>query len=154
METVSDFILGGSKITADGDCSHEIKRCLLQCSCLENPRDREPGGLPSMESDRVGHSCSDLAAAAYIHIYTHTHTRTHTHTYINKIIGFPGGTSGKESTCQRGRPRRHRFNLWAGKMPWRRKWQPTPVLLPRDFNGQRSLVGYSPWGCKESHMTE
>ena len=47
VETVSDFSFLGSRITADGDCSHEIKRCLLlregdgnQCSCLENPRDR------------------------------------------------------------------------------------------------------------------
>ena len=37
---------------------------------------------------------------------------------------------------------------------WRRKWQPTPVLLPGKFHGQRSLVGYSPWGCKELDMTE
>ena len=39
-------------------------------------------------------------------------------------------------------------------MHWRRKWQPTPVLLPRKFHGWRSLVGYSPWGCKESDTTE
>jgi len=39
-------------------------------------------------------------------------------------------------------------------IPWRRKWQPTPVLLPGKFHGLRSLVGYSPWGCKESDMTE
>ena len=38
--------------------------------------------------------------------------------------------------------------------PWRRRWQPTPVLLPGKFHGQRSLVGYSPWGRKESDMTE
>ena len=37
---------------------------------------------------------------------------------------------------------------------WRRKWQPTPVFLPGESHGQRSLVGYSPWGCKESDMTE
>ena len=41
-----------------------------------------------------------------------------------------------------------------GKIPWRRKWQPTPVLLPRKFHGWRSLVGYSPWGLKESDTTE
>ena len=41
-----------------------------------------------------------------------------------------------------------------GKIPWRRKWQPTPVLLPRKFHGWRSLVGYSPWGRKESDTTE
>ena len=37
---------------------------------------------------------------------------------------------------------------------WRRKWQPTSVFLPRKSHGWRSLVGYSPWGCKESDMTE
>ena len=41
-----------------------------------------------------------------------------------------------------------------GKIPWRRKWQPTPVFLPGKFHGWKSLVGYSPWGCKESDTTE
>ena len=41
-----------------------------------------------------------------------------------------------------------------GKIPWRRKRQPTPVFLPGKFHGQRSLAGYSPWGCKESDVTE
>ena len=40
-----------------------------------------------------------------------------------------------------------------GKIPWRRQWQPTPVLLPGESHGPRSLVGYSPWGRKESDMT-
>ena len=40
------------------------------------------------------------------------------------------------------------------KMPWRRAWQPIPVFLPGESHGQRSLVGYSPWGHKESEMTE
>ena len=43
---------------------------------------------------------------------------------------------------------------WVGKIPWRRKWQPTPVLLPGQPHGWRSLVGYSPRGCKESDTTE
>ena len=43
---------------------------------------------------------------------------------------------------------------WVGKIPWRRKWQPTPVLLPGKSHGWRSLVGYSPWGRKESDTTE
>ena len=47
---------------------------------------------------------------------------------------------------------RHRFDPWVWKIPWRRKWQPTPVLLPGKSHGQRSLVGYSPWGRKESDM--
>ena len=38
------------------------------------------------------------------------------------------------------------FSPWVGKIPWIREWQPTPVFLPREFHGQRSLAGYSPWG--------
>ena len=52
---------------------------------------------------------------------------------------------------QCGRPG---FNPWVRKIPWRRKWQPTPVLLPGKSHGWRSLVGYSPWGHKESDTTE
>ena len=44
--------------------------------------------------------------------------------------------------------------LWAEKIPWRRAWLTTPVFLAGEFHGQRSLAGYSPWGCKESDMTE
>ena len=43
---------------------------------------------------------------------------------------------------------------WVGKIPWRRKWQPSPVLLPGKSHGWRSLVGYSPWGCKEVDTSE
>ena len=46
------------------------------------------------------------------------------------------------------------FDPWVGKIPWRRKWQPTPVFLLGEFHEQRSLAGYSPWGHKESDMTE
>ena len=46
------------------------------------------------------------------------------------------------------------FNPWVGKIPWRRKWQPAPVFLPGKSYGQRSLVGYSSWGLRESDMTE
>ena len=50
--------------------------------------------------------------------------------------------------------RRPRFSPWVGKIPWRRKWQPTPVFLPGESHGQRSLASYNPWGHKESDMTE
>ena len=52
------------------------------------------------------------------------------------------------------RRRRHGFDPWVGKIPWRRAWQPTPVSLPGESHGQRSQAGYSPWGCKESDTTE
>ena len=42
-----------------------------------------------------------------------------------------------------------RFDPWVGKIPWRKAWQLTSVFLPREFHGQRSLAGYSPWGRKE-----
>ena len=65
----------------------------------------------------------------------------------------PYMTTGKTIalTRQCGRPG---FEPWVGKIPWRRKWQPTPVLLPGKSHGQRSLVGYSLWGHKESDTTE
>ena len=47
-----------------------------------------------------------------------------------------------------------RFHPWVRKIPWRREWQPTPVFLPEESYGQKSLVGYSPWSHKESDMTE
>ena len=49
---------------------------------------------------------------------------------------------------------RCRFDPWVGKIPWRRAWQPTPVFLPGKSHGQRSLMGYSPWGPKDPDMTE
>ena len=58
---------------------------------------------------------------------------------------LPWELSSKAPACQ---CRRRKFNPWVGKMPWRRKWQPTPVFLPGKSHGQRSLVGDSPQGCK------
>ena len=46
------------------------------------------------------------------------------------------------------------FNFWVSKIPWRRERLPTPVILSGEFHSQTSLVGFSPWGCKESDMTE
>ena len=64
---------------------------------------------------------------------------------------LPRCLSGKEYTCQF---RRHGYDSWIRKIPWRRKWQSTPVFLPGKFHGQGSLEGYSPQSCKESDMTE
>ena len=46
------------------------------------------------------------------------------------------------------------FNPWVGKIPWRREWLPLPAFLPGESHEQKSLAGYSPWGHKESDMTE
>ena len=50
--------------------------------------------------------------------------------------------------------KRHRFDPWVGKIPWRRAWKPTPVFLPGESHEQRKLAGYSPWRLTESDTTE
>ena len=64
-------------------------------------------------------------------------------------LDFPG-SDGKSICLQCGRPR---FDPWVGKIPWRRKWHPTPVFLPGESHRRRSLVGCSPRGHKESDTT-
>ena len=66
-------------------------------------------------------------------------------------VGLPKWHDGKEPSSQ---CRRHGFTPWVGKIPWSRKWQPTLVFLPGKSHEQRSLVSYSPWGCKELDMIE
>ena len=46
------------------------------------------------------------------------------------------------------------LGFFPGQLSWWRAWQPTPVFLPGESHGQRSLVGYSPWGCKDTDATE
>ena len=67
------------------------------------------------------------------------------------LSGFPGDSDGKESVCQCWR---RRFDPWVGKTSWRMEWLAIPVFLPGEFHGQRNLADYSPWGYKESDMTE
>ena len=102
-----------------------------------SPGEPHPGGLPSMGSHRVGHNWSNLAAAAGFH-----------------CMGFPGGTSGKEPTCQCRRQKGCGFNPWVRKIPWKRAWQHTPAFLLGESHGQRSLMSCSPWDRKESDTTE
>ena len=126
METVADFILGGSKITADGNCSHEIKRCLLLGRKVMT-------NLDSIFKSR------DISLPTKVCL-------------VKAMIFFPvGGSDGKASCLQCGRPG---FDPWVGKIHWRRKWQPTPVFLPGKSHGERSLAGYSPLGHKESDTTK
>ena len=64
---------------------------------------------------------------------------------------FPGGSVVKNLPAK---CRRLGFDPWVGKIPWGRKWQNTPIFLPRKSHGQRSLKGYSPWCHKQLDMTE
>ena len=73
--------------------------------------------------------------------------------YCAAVSGFPGGTSGKEPTCQSRRHKKCRFDPWVGKIPRRRAWQLTPVFLLGESHGQRGLAGYR-HRVAESDMTE
>ena len=77
-----------------------------------------------------------------------------TNTIKGHYGGFPGHASGKEPACQCRRRKRQDFDPRVEKIPWRRAQQPTPIFLPGESHGQRSLVVYSLWGYKESDMTE
>ena len=72
---------------------------------------------------------------------------------LSFFVGIPGGANGKEHACQSKRYKRHGFDPWIRKIPWRRPWQLTAGFLPGKSHGQRSLVGYSPWSRKESGVT-
>ena len=74
----------------------------------------------------------------------HTHTHTHVMLWVFlRSLGVKNLPANEGDTCIK-----HGFNPWFGKIVWR-KQQPTPVVLPGKSHRQRSLVGYSPWGCKE-----
>ena len=67
------------------------------------------------------------------------------------VLGFPGGSDGRKSAYNAGVP-----GLIPGlrRSPWKREWLPSLTFLPGESHRQRSLVGYSLWGHKESDMTE
>ena len=76
------------------------------------------------------------------------------YTLAYMVMGFPGSASGKEPACQCRRHQRWWFNPWVRKILWRRAWQSTPVFLPGESHGQRSLAGYSPYYLKEQGAVE
>ena len=67
-----------------------------------------------------------------------------------ECLGFPGGTSGKESACQCRRHKRQRFDPWVRKIPWRRAWQPTLVVLSEESHGPRGAWWAIVRGVKKS----
>ena len=77
------------------------------------------------------------------HIYVHVCIYVYTNVYIHLYNGHANGGDVRDVG-----------DSWARNIPWRRAWQPTPVFLPGESHGQRSLAGYSQWGHTESDMTE
>ena len=108
--------------------------------------DCSPGGSILDSSERLPQSCS--GGKSIYKVLVKREFNAMKHSFYKR---FPGGSDGKSVCLQCGRPG---FDPWVGKVPQRRKWQPTPVLLPWKSHGWRSLVGYSPWGPKESDTTE
>ena len=168
METVADFIFLGSQIIVDGDCSHEIKRhSLLETKAMTN--------IDSILKNR------DITLTTNISIIKHMFFPIVMYGYENWTIkkaehhridafefwcwrrllrvggdwiGLPKWWNGKESIYQCGWHKRCRFNPWFGKMPWKRRCQPTPVFLLAKFHRQESLVVYSPWSHKKSNTIQ
>ena len=119
------------------------------------------------------HLCVYTTSHTHTHTphHTCTYTKKHTYTYTTQtntlpsahkctqntpqtyiypttyIQGFPHSSVGKNLPSVQETWVRL-FGSWVGKIPWKRKWQPTPVFLPGESHGQRSLAGYSPWGHK------
>ena len=73
------------------------------------------------------------------------------YSWVQDIVGFPGGSDDKESAYNMGDSG---LIPGLGRSPGIWEWLPIPVFLPGEFHGRKSLVGYSPWGCKEMDLTE
>ena len=100
--------------------------------------------------NRYRHTYMYLCICGYTRTYIHT-ARDTCRQIFKKLFNiqgcFPGGSEGKAFACIAGRPG---FNPWVGKIPWRRKWQPTPVFLPGKSHGRRSLIRYTVHGVAKS----
>ena len=72
----------------------------------------------------------------------------------SSFCAFQVALVAKNLPANAGGVKRCRFDPWVWEIPWRKKWLPTPVFLSGESHGQRSLMGYSPWGHKELNMNE
>ena len=72
---------------------------------------------------------------------------------LAQVEGLPRWCCGEESAHQCRRCKRSAFDPWVRKIPWGRKWQPTPVFFPGKSQGQSSLAGCGPWSCSEKDLT-
>ena len=142
------------------------------CVMCEKMRCRRVGSvkqhyLPRFSPCSAWPSCEDTSHALFSRSWHRRHVllvETHPHLLglnpnvtssespsLLVLFYIPWWLRGQSIHLQCGRPG---FDPWGGKTPWRRKLQPTPVFLPGKCHGGRSLVGYSPWGRKESDTTE
>ena len=108
--------------------------------CPVGPQGRTSSGQMRVRPERAGNAPqTDPTAQA-------STRRPPEQEWDRYFTGLPRRLGGKESACQHRRYKRCGFDVWLRKIPWRRKWQPTPVFLPGKSHGQRSLVDCSSWG--------
>ena len=122
---------------------------LQSCPTLCDPRGCSPPGSSVHGSFQT--RVLEWGASAFSFLLLGLINLSHTLIYLMVFYTYlanPQVHSGKESACQRRRRERCGFDPCVQKIPWRRKWQPSPVFLPGESHGQRSLVGYGPWCCK------
>ena len=95
--------------------------------------------------NKVAKNCRNNKICLFLNSTEIPHVHTYKHLLVfTETLELPMRLSGKKSACQC----RCGFHPWVGKIPWRREWQPTPILLPEKSHGQRSLASYSPWGSQ------
>ena len=140
----------------------------------ESPWTKDPGGIQSMGSQRVRHNWATKHNTVLWNYVVNTQSLASKDPVLQSpmLLWFKNfynlalmstemrglcctrpllwWLSGEETACQW---RRHGFDHWVRKIPWRRKWQPIPVFLPGKSHGERSLEGCSPWGRKELDTT-
>ena len=125
------------------------KEMATHCSVLawRIPGTGDPGGLPSMGSNRGGHDWSNLAAAA-VHRFGERNGNPLQYSCLKNSMDSGAWWGAVHGAAQ--------SQTWLKRlsMHWRRKWQPTPVFLPGESQGQGSLVGCRLWGLKEWDTTE
>ena len=113
---------------------------------LVHPQSHNGGGQTEQDSARVNEGRRRAPAKAVEMI-----SNSHNLFWNIRLLHW---LSRSRICLQCWRHRRQGFDPWIRKIPWRREWQPTPVFLPGEFHGQKSLAGYSPRNCKESDAAE
>ena len=133
----------------------QIAKMCVQSWHMQFPMEWEQGeNLPRTWVDSRGKGCL-LGEAAWGNRQTQTMAQggLSFNVWSATYWGFHGSSEAKKKKKNTYQCRRRGFDHWIGNIPWKRKWQFTPVFLPGKSHGQRSVVGYSPWGHRESDMT-